>query len=156
VTARSLFGQYAEGDPKVGFLIMPFDRDLTWIRDAVVAAGVEEGFKIERGDDICRPGVVLDQIFTAIDAAHVVVAVCTGKDPNVFFELGYASRKHSPILIAESDDNLPFDIRHFRTVLYGGRSANQEALTLLTQVRRTLRAAYDLNDSSRASRVPGR
>jgi hypothetical protein len=138
---RSAFGEYAEGDPKAGFLIMPFDRNLAWIRDVVVAAGLKEGVKIKRADDISRPGVVLDQVHEAIDTADVVVAVCAGNNPNVFYELGYASRKHSPILIAETDDDLPFNIRHFRTELYGGRSANEEVQTLQTRVRRALRAA---------------
>lgn len=146
MTARSVFGQYA--DLKAGFLIMPLDHDLTWIRDLVVAAGVEEGITIERGDDIFRPGVVHDQVLEAIDAADVVVAVCASKNPNVFFELGYALRWHSPILIAESGDELPFDIRHFRTVLYGGKSDNEGTSTLLIRVRRALRAAL-IDDSPR-------
>lgn len=99
---------------------MPFSEDLDWLRDEIVAAGAQTGVKIERADNIFRPGVILDQILDSIDAADVVVAVCTGRNANVFFELGYAWRAHSAVLVAETSDDLPFDVRHLRTEFYGG------------------------------------
>lgn len=126
--------------PKRGFLIMPFKPDLEWIRDEVVAAGLDEGVEIDRADDIFERGVILDQILSAIDRADVVVAVCTDRNPNVFFEMGYAWRHHKPILIAEDTHDLPFDIQHFRTELYGRTNADQHRRTLRSRVRKAIRA----------------
>lgn len=133
----------SEQPPKRGFLIMPFKSEFEWIKDDVIAAGLDVGVEIDRADDIFSPGVILDQIFAAIDGAHVVVAVCTGRNANVFFELGFAWRHHDPILIAESTDDLPFDIQHFRAVMYGGPAADQHPRTLRARVRRALRAVLD-------------
>jgi len=77
---------------KRGFLIMPFDTKFDWLRDDILAAGRSLNIVIERADDIFAPGVLLDQVLDAIDQAAVVVGICTGKNANVFFELGYAWR----------------------------------------------------------------
>ncbi|RIK08254.1 MAG: hypothetical protein DCC49_09330 [Acidobacteria bacterium] len=102
-----------------GFLLMPFREDLEPIREIIVAAGRDSGVAIERADDIFRPGVVVEQILEAIDTAAVVVALCTGRNANVFFEMGWAWRIHDPILVAATTDDLPFDIQHLRAVIYG-------------------------------------
>jgi len=73
---------------KRGFLIMPFDTKFDWLRDDILAAGRSLNIVIERADDIFAPGVLLDQVLDAIDQAAVVVGICTGKNANVFFELG--------------------------------------------------------------------
>ena len=139
--------------PKRGFLIMPFRPELEWIRDEVIAAGLDEGVEIDRGDDIFERGVILDQIFETIDEADVVVAVCTGKNANVFFEMGYAWRHHKPILIADNTDDLPFDIRHFRTEMYGGTSADQHRRTLRARVRKAIRAVISNEPIPRGRRL---
>ena len=131
------------GAQKRGFLIMPFHPALEWIKDDVVAAGLDVGVEIDRADDIFDRGVILDQIFRAIDEADVVVAVCTGRNPNVFFEMGYAWRHHKPILIAHDTEDLPFDVQHFRTELYGREGADQHRKTLRPRVRKAIQAVLD-------------
>lgn len=106
-------------EAKNGFLLMPFANDLDWLHGAIRRAGALEGALMKRADDISSPGVVLEQVFSAIDEADLVVSVCTDRNPNVFFEMGYAWREHKVILVAEGSDDLPFDVQHFRTVLYG-------------------------------------
>jgi hypothetical protein len=116
-----------------GFLIMPFSARFDWLRQEIVLAGQDSGFEVERGDDIFKPGVVLEQIEASILNADAVIAVCTGKSANVFYEMGIARTFHEVILVAESDEDLPFDVGHFRAHLYGGnpggvRGAVAEAL----------------------------
>jgi hypothetical protein len=109
-------------DPKRGFLLMPFLADFDWLRKTIVSAGKAAGVTVKRADDIFTPGVVIEQIKDAILNADVVVAVCTGKNANVFYELGIAEHLHRPVLIAETETDLPFDVKHFRALLYGGKS----------------------------------
>jgi hypothetical protein len=101
------------------FLIMPFDARFDWIRGEIEAAGEGTGYKVERGDDIFSPGTVLEQVEDRIATADAVIAVCTGKNPNVFYELGLARPYHDAILVAESKEDLPFDVAHLRAILYG-------------------------------------
>jgi hypothetical protein len=128
---------------KRGFLIMPFDPQFDSIRDDIDAASVDENLDTKRGDDVFAPGIVLEQILKDIDHADVVFAVCTGMNPNVFFELGYTWRRHKPILIAQSKDDLPFNIQHARTVLYGGSTSNTSQKTFVARLRKAIRAALE-------------
>jgi hypothetical protein len=99
---------------------MPFDATIDWLHKAVVEAGNRAGVTIERADDIFAPGVIVDQIRSRIEAADAVVAVCTGRNANVFYELGIADAiGHRTILIAESATDLPFDVQHYRAHIYG-------------------------------------
>lgn len=83
--------------------------------------------KLRRADDIFAAGIIIDQIREAIEHADVVVAVCTGRNPNVFYELGLTHEKgHHPILIAASSADLPFDIAHRRAHLYAGSETARE------------------------------
>ncbi|MDX3662887.1 hypothetical protein PV646_36785 [Streptomyces sp. ID05-26A] len=126
---------------KFGFIIMPFREELDWLRHAIVAASVSEGVKAKRGDDVFTSGAVLEQILADIDAADVVFVVCTGMNANVYFELGYAWRDHTPILIADNAENLPFNIRHLRTVIYGGKTSENSSDTLQWRLRQAIKSS---------------
>jgi hypothetical protein len=76
---------------------------------------------LDRADDIFEAGVVIEQIRGAIESADLVIAICTGRNPNVFYELGLAEIvRHSPILVAATAEDLPFDVRHWRAQTYAG------------------------------------
>jgi hypothetical protein len=91
------------------------------IRQAAAAAGVE----LRRADSIFKAGVVVDQIRDEIARADLVIAVCTGRNANVFYELGIAEALgHTPILIAASARELPFDKAHCRCHMYGTKRNN--------------------------------
>ena len=140
-----------------GFLLMPFDQDLEWLRDEIVRAGREVNVVIERADDIFRPGSIIEQIFESIRNADVVVAVCTGQNANVFFELGYAWHTHKAVLVAETETDLPFDVRHLRTEFYGKPSAGQDRATLPQRLVKAIGAsATDKPSVTRTSQTHGR
>jgi pyruvate/2-oxoglutarate dehydrogenase complex dihydrolipoamide acyltransferase (E2) component len=117
--------------PPVAFLLTPFsaraagdEKPATYravqraLRDAARDAGVE----LRRADSIFRAGVIVDQVREAIEQADLVIAVCTGKNANVFYELGLAEALgHVPILIAPDASHLPFDKAHCRCHMYGGK-----------------------------------
>jgi hypothetical protein len=140
-------------DPKRGFLIMPFDSSLDWLHEAVITASAHEGVQTRRADNIFQRGQILQQILDDIDQADVVFAVCTGKNANVFFELGYAWRNHKPILIAEGTHDLPFDVAAFRTELYGSDQAGADRQTLPFRLRRAIVGVLDDNSIPRGRRL---
>lgn len=125
-------------DAKRGFVLMPFVDSLAWLHETIRRAGVQQGVRIQRADDIFEPGVVLDQITTAIDDADVIVSVCTDRNPNVFFEMGYAWRDHRVILVAANSGDLPFDVQHYRTELYDGDAPGQDRGSLEERLRRAV------------------
>jgi hypothetical protein len=126
-----------------GFILMPFADDLEWLHQDIKEAGGQAGIDVQRADDIATPGVVIEQVRDALEAADVVIAVCDTQNPNVFFEMGLAWRDHRPILVASSEDDLPFDIRHFRTLLYGSSTGETDRESLRTRLADSMKAVLD-------------
>ena len=72
-------------------------------------------------DEIAGPGIIVDDIQRQISEANVIVAEISSKNPNVFYELGYAHALSKPaVLLArrESSAEMPFDIRGYRAIFY--------------------------------------
>ncbi len=113
------------------FLLTPFgakaaggEKPATFraVQRAVRAACADAGVELRRADSIFKSGVVVDQIRDEIASADLIIAVCTGKNANVFYELGMAEAMgHRPILIAPEARHLPFDKAHWRCHMYGGK-----------------------------------
>ena len=63
--------------------------------------------------------------------ARVVVADLTGRNPNVFYELGIAHQQVKPVIqLAQRLADVPFDVRHLRTVIYRWRVDSDDETTL--------------------------
>lgn len=104
------------------FVLMPFDASF----DDVYRFGIKEpakelGILAERVDEqIYREGI-LDRIYRQIEIADIVIADMSGRNPNVFYEVGYAHAKDKLcILLTSNADDIPFDLKHRRHVVYDG------------------------------------
>jgi hypothetical protein len=61
----------------------------------------------------------MGDVWSAINAAIFLIADCTGRNPNVFYEIGIAHAiGKQTILISQTIDDVPFDLRHLRIVVY--------------------------------------
>ena len=84
----------------------------------------------------------MDQVRDEILGADVVLAVLTGANPNVMFELGLAleSAARPAVLISNvAADILPFDVRQHRVLTYGDLGDPAQFREQLTEaIRRTL------------------
>ncbi len=102
------------------FVIMPFggwgDDYFEYIyRPAIEAAGLET----HRADDLFRPSTIVNDIWAYTKKARLLLADLSGKNPNVFYELGLAHALAKPvILVAESMEEIPFDLRALRVITY--------------------------------------
>ena len=102
------------------FVAMPFRDDM---RDqyeyGMLNAAEKAGFLCERADYATFVGDILQWVKSRIDAASVVVADLSHTNPNVFLELGYAWGRSKPtILLLREGDDLPFDVRGQRYLVY--------------------------------------
>lgn len=104
----------------VCFVIMPFggwsDKYYTSIfRPAIEAAGLLP----HRADDLFRPSTIVNDIWAFTNKARIILADLTGKNPNVFYELGLAHALAKPaVLVTETMDDVPFDLRALRVLEY--------------------------------------
>jgi len=102
------------------FVMMPFgswfDR---YYQEIYVPAIREAGFEPIRADELFSTGSVMEQIWEQIEKAKLLLADVSGKNPNVFYELGLAHAARKPVIFtANSVDDVPFDLRHLRVIIY--------------------------------------
>ena len=61
----------------------------------------------------------MEDVWTHILNARLVIADVTGRNPNVFYELGIAHTiGRAAIVITQRDEDVPFDIRSMRYIKY--------------------------------------
>ena len=104
------------------FVLMPFGPQF----DDIYQLGIKEAAKAvniqaERVDEQIFNETMLDRIYNQINAADIIIAEMTGKNPNVFYEVGYAhaKRKYTILLTSDAAD-IPFDLKQHRHIVYGG------------------------------------
>jgi len=107
------------------FVLMPLDPKFEDIyKFGIQGAAAEVGAYAERVDEQIFMDGMLDRIFNQISKADVVVADMTGRNPNVFYEVGYAHALDKVVLLLTQDSNdIPFDLKHRQHTVYGGKIA---------------------------------
>lgn len=104
------------------FVLMPFSSEF----DDVYRLGIKktceaEGFVAERVDEQKFSENILERIYRQIAASDIVVADMTGRNPNVFYEVGYAHALGKQcILLTSNSADIPFDLKHHRHIIYDG------------------------------------
>jgi hypothetical protein len=114
------------GDEEICFVIMPFGGWLDDYYASVYCPAIKEIKLIpRRADDLFRPSTIVNDIWAYTKRAKVLLADLTGKNPNVFYELGLAHALAKPvILVAEAMEDIPFDLRALRIILYDKNAPN--------------------------------
>lgn len=102
------------------FVAMPFrDELLPVYQDHILTVTNRIGLSCRRGDDFSNINRVMDDVWTAIFNSQICIADCTGKNANVFYELGLAhTLGKKAILISQSESDVPFNIKDRRVILY--------------------------------------
>ena len=152
IVCSPIFGLPSEPTTQTDiFVLMPFCKALQPIYDDhIKKIAIKLGLKISRADDFFTADSVIANIWDAINAAKVVIADCTNRNPNVFYEIGIAHTLGKPvILIAQNNDDIPFDLRHIRSIVYEftpcGMSDFEDSLekTVSVELSKT-RTIYDV------------
>lgn len=110
------------GDERLCFVVMPFSVESLNIvyEDFVRPTLVDKcGLHVERGDDVFGSNVVMDDITRSIRRSRLILADLTSRNPNVFYEVGIAHALNKQVLLmTQSIDDVPFDLRHRRALVY--------------------------------------
>ena len=106
-------------EPLLASVMMPFDPGFSPVYHALRDAADDAGLRCRRADEIWENTAVIQDIVTLIDKSFVVVSDCTGRNPNVFYEIGIAhSLGREVVMITQADADIPFDLRHLRYIKY--------------------------------------
>lgn len=109
-------------EPIFAFVLMPFSDEF----DDIYKLGIKEtaknnGIKAERVDEQLYSEGMLSRIYSQIDQADLIITDMTGRNPNVFYEVGYAHAKNKLCLhLTQDTTDIPFDLQHQRHIVYGG------------------------------------
>lgn len=101
------------------FIVMPFsekwsDRVNTKLKEILFSLGIRQ----KRADNLFGENV-LEDIWIAINEASFIIAETTGKNPNVFYEIGIAhTLGKKVILLTQNIDDIPFDFKMYRHIEY--------------------------------------
>ena len=104
------------------FVLMPFDASFDDIyKFGIKGAAEDAGAYAERIDEQIFSEGILDRVFNQINKSDVIVADMTGRNPNVFYEVGYAHALGKIVLLlTQKADDIPFDLKHHQHIVYGG------------------------------------
>jgi len=121
ITINPFFkSRIAQIDYKLCFVLMPFTESWSdriyknYIREVI------EKMQLQclRADNLTGL-IVIEDIWTKINQAAVIIADVTNRNPNVMYELGIAHTLGKPvILITQNITSIPFDFRHLRHYEY--------------------------------------
>ena len=103
------------------FVVMPFSTELKPVYEQHIKPLVHRlGLTVARADDFFAASSVISDLWNSIYAARVIVGDCTGRNANVFYEIGIAHTLGKPVvlLVQDGTDDIPFDLRHMRVLTY--------------------------------------
>lgn len=144
-TPRLVLGKVFGGgeftlDPQLCFVLMPFASKYQPIYDDHIRPVVESaGLKCQRVDEVAGTNSITWDIWERINRARLLIAELTDQNPNVFYELGLAHAiSKDVILVTQSMDFVPFDLRTLRCIVYEYNPRSVRAFE--TKLRETIDA----------------
>lgn len=116
--------------------MMPFDAAFNTVYESIRGACENIGLRCRRADDIWENAAIIQDVVSLIDRSRIVICDCTGRNPNVFYEAGIAhTLGRDVILISQSDQDIPFDLRYLRFVRYLNNAEGRATLAQMLQAR---------------------
>jgi len=108
---------------KKAFVIMPFDDKIAnnLYKLSTKPICKEFDLEVQRADEIFTSNPILEDIVSAIEKSAVIIADISGRNANVFYELGMShmlKRTQTIMITHEKYESIPFDISHFRIIKY--------------------------------------
>lgn len=99
-------------------VIMPYSTEWSDSVYELFKIGAKK-FVVWRSKEECLADVIMQTLWDYINRAKFIIADCTGKNPNVFYELGIAHTIGKPVFVcSQNRTDLPFDINYIRTYEY--------------------------------------
>jgi hypothetical protein len=112
------------------FVLMPFAESFVDIYNLGIKDTCEQsGAYCERVDEQVYDENILTRVYNQIAKADFLIADMSNKNPNVFYEVGYAHAiGKSTILLTQNNDDIPFDLKHFPHVVYNNITTLKQEL----------------------------
>jgi hypothetical protein len=124
---------------KLVTVMLPFSQQGTFT--AVKNACDNLGLECKKADDIWENTTFIQDIFELIFTSKVMIADFTGKNPNVFYEVGIAHTLGKTVIpITQSINDIPSDLKHHRALVYHPNEQGYKDLT--NEIDKRLRTLF--------------
>lgn len=118
-----------EVDNTLVSVMMPFNSGFNDVYAKIKTTAEELQMQCLRADDIWQNYAVIQDIVSLINRSRLIVCDCSGRNANVFYEVGIAhTLGRDFILITQSEEDIPFDLRHLRYLQYLDNNEGREQL----------------------------
>ena len=131
-------------DKKNCFVLMPFNPKEIFDPIYQRIKKIINDFDIEciRADEIFGTRAVIEDIQEMINNSDFLLSDLTGRNPNVFYELGLSHAIFKPvILISQKSEDVPFDVKHIRYIRYD--FSNEGLGKLENDLKNTIQVVLD-------------
>jgi hypothetical protein len=120
VSVTPYFGRPLPMDESIDvFVVMPFAEKLAPVFDHIKRVAASLSLSVKQAKEFFGAHHVMADVWKAIYGTQLVIADCTGKNPNVFYEIGMAHTVGKPvILITQKPEHVPFDLQGTRYIRY--------------------------------------
>nr|WP_246146526.1 hypothetical protein [Maritimibacter alkaliphilus] len=116
---RSLGYNFVRSRNDVIGVMMPFGGRFGQVYDAIKRSCETTPLPAKRADEVWNNSVLINDILELINHSAVVICDLTGRNENVFYELGIAHAWGKPVIpITQNSEDVPFDLRHHRYLTY--------------------------------------
>ena len=107
-------------DTTLAFVLMPFRDDFFSVYEEGILPAIENaGLRGRHAGDIFDNREIVEDIWESICISKIIIADVTNKNPNVFYELGICHTiGKEVIIITQNNEDVPFEIKHRRYILY--------------------------------------
>jgi hypothetical protein len=150
---KKFFAEYSElVEDRSVFILIPFSSDFEPIYKLIkqILESPEFNLSCYRSDEIYKPGPIIETILRGIASSQFVIADVTGRNPNVFYELGIAHTvKDFCVILTQNIEDVPFDLRHLHCIIY------ENSVSVADKLKHDLRKAVlaILKEYDKASKI---
>lgn len=139
---------------KTAFVLMPFEERFAKVYLKGIKDGLPTGWECNRSDERWDIPEALCKICKSIQEATLIIADITGRNPNVFLELGLSfGLEKKSILMTQNINDLPFDVRTFNAIKYDSDNLDdlhrklREAISQLDPIPRASKEAMVFDEN---------
>lgn len=100
-------------------VMMPFSKDFDEVYEIIKRTCETVGMQCHRADEVWKDSSIIQDVFNLIFTSSIVIADLSGKNPNVFYEVGIAHTLGKFVIpIVQNTNDISFDVGHHRVLKY--------------------------------------
>lgn len=100
-------------------------KEADWVLRKLIRPALGDSYNVVRADDFTKGEIITNRVITSIQNADLLVAVMSGHNPNVFYELAVAHAYSKPVVpLIKDGESIPFDVGLVGTIFYSHDDVN--------------------------------